>query len=102
MLAVFIGGLLLWGLSLATAHAQLVLVNEKYRVKKVDTKMSRLEVLPVDSTIKNITYVLVDGYTICSHKGKVVDWTDIEPETIVRVKGGLQWDMKIKAYKIYF
>jgi len=101
-LLTFICGLILTALSLQKAQAQLVLVNEKFRVSKVDVKMSRLEVLPVDGDIKTITYILVDGYTICSHKNRIVDWTEIQPDTVIRVRGGMQWDMKVKAYKIYF
>ena len=101
-LLVFMGTLILTALSFQSAQAQLILVNEKFRVSKVDEKMSRLEAMPVDRTVKDITYIVIDGYTICSHKGKIVDWTTIKPETVIRVRGGLQWDMKVKAYKIYF
>ncbi|MCL5037713.1 MAG: hypothetical protein M1269_11450 [Chloroflexi bacterium] len=85
------------------ACAQLVLVNEKFKVVKLDIPKGRLEVRQlIDEKNKTITYVLVDGNTKCSVDGRAADWKDIKPGTIIRVKGGMRLDMKIQAKKIYW
>ncbi|MCD6310453.1 MAG: hypothetical protein J7M18_07035 [Candidatus Eremiobacteraeota bacterium] len=85
------------------ADAQIILVNEKFKVVKVDVPKNRLEVVQlIDPKNKTITYVIVDGHTRCSTKGKPADWKDIKPGMIIRVKGGMRLDMKIKAKKIYW
>ena len=94
--------LLLAAFAFQSANAQLVNINEKYKVNKVDTKLSRLEVMPLDRSVKNVAYVKIDGYTICSHNQQIVKWTEIKPGMVIRVKGGLKWNMEIKASKIYW
>jgi len=99
----FILGLLLLGVfAIQAANAQLVTINEKFKVNKVDMKLRRLEVMPLDRSVKNISFVQIDGYTVCSTDQRIVSWTSIKPGMTVRVKGGLKWDMGIKADKIYW
>ncbi|MCL5773784.1 MAG: hypothetical protein M1536_05325 [Firmicutes bacterium] len=92
-----IASLLLQGI----AFAQLVVTEGKYKVSKVDKGKSRLEVTNTDGT-SGISYVLVDGSTKVYNNGRQVSWTSIKVGTIITVKGGTTWDLKIKAKEIKF
>lgn len=92
-----IASLLLQGI----AFAQLVVTEGKYKVSKVDRGKSRLEVTNPEGT-SGISYVLIDGSTKVYRSGKEVSWTSIKAGTIITVKGGTTWDLKIKAKEIRF
>lgn len=83
------------------AFAQLVVTEGKYKVSKVDKAKSRLEVTNPEGT-SGISYVLIDGNTKVYYNNKQVSWTSIKAGTIIAVKGGTTWDLKIKAKEIKF
>ena len=86
----------------AYAFAQLLLVEQKYKVTKVDVGKSRLEATGLAKDSQGVGYILVDGNTKVYHDNKEVLWTSIKVGTIITVKGGVNWDMKVKAKEIRF
>lgn len=84
----------------APSPAQLVLVDQKMRVTKVDKVKNRLEATNADRS-SGITYILIDGSTKVHRKDRLVPWTQIQSGMIIRVKGGMTWDMKVKARDIW-
>jgi len=89
-------------ITILPAQGQLVIAKIKGTVKKVDTARSRLEVVQEGNSEDNITYVLVDGFTKVSHNGRLVNWTKIPLGAKIKVEGGMTWDMKMKAKKIWY
>jgi hypothetical protein len=89
-----------------TVQAQLVVENMRVKIVKVDRPLNRLEVRVHDGGNTNIQYVLIDGNTKFSSKNKIITqnqaWNEFKPDMIVRVKGGMTWDLKLKAKTIYW
>jgi len=79
--------------------AQLVPVDKRVKIVNVDTKRSRLEVTETDKE-KTQLYVVIDGYTKVTHQGKEIRWTSLVKGQLIRVKGGLRIDGKIRARDI--
>lgn len=90
----------------ASVQAQLILENMKVKIVKVDKVKNRLEVRVHDGGNKDVQYVLIDGNTKFSHKEKPVSlaraWQTFKPGMMIRVKGGITWDLKLKAKYIYW
>ena len=101
LVAVFLAGV-----TTVKVQAQLVVQNMKVKIVKVDRAMNRLEVRVHEGGNTNIQYVLIDGNTKFSHKNKQLTldqaWSQFKPNMIVRVKGGMTWDIKVKAKSIYW
>lgn len=81
--------------------AQMLITSGEYKVVKVDTEKMRIEVCRPDKN-ETQTYVLISTETRCYHENKLVPWTEIKKDTIIRVEGGMTWDIKIKAKTIWF
>ncbi|MCL5773573.1 MAG: hypothetical protein M1536_04260 [Firmicutes bacterium] len=82
--------------------AQLVLVEKRVKIIRVDINRSRLEVAETgrgDTT--TLLYVVIDGYTKVWHLNKRINWKSLKKGQLIMVKGGLRWDGKIKANDIY-
>jgi hypothetical protein len=85
---------------LSQTIAQLVPVDKRVRIVKVDINRSRLEVTETDKE-KTMLYVVIDGYTKVTYQGKPISWTTLKKGQLLRVKGGLRIDGKIRAKDIY-
>ena len=84
------------------ADAQLIIHNAVHKIKKVDLKKNRLEVENAESpNPQNVMYVLIDNNTVVNMHGKQISWTQLKPGMIIRVEGGVQFDIHIKAKKIW-
>ncbi|MCD6309177.1 MAG: hypothetical protein J7M18_00580 [Candidatus Eremiobacteraeota bacterium] len=98
----FITGIVFTG----SASAQLIRVNIKCKIVKVDRPGNRLEIRVHEGDNKNIQYVLMDGRTKFSTGGKELTyeeaWKRFKKGMIIRVKGGYTMDLKIKARYIYW
>lgn len=87
--------------ALTPASAQLVTVDRTYQVVRVDEALNRIEVTAVGGDTTS-AYVLVNGYTQVTRQGQPVSWKVIPPHTIINVHGGLTWDMKVHAQRIWY
>lgn len=94
----FLGSLVM----VTPARAQLVIAKIKGTVNKVDVARNRLEVVQEGNSPDNVTYVVIDGFTKVSHNNRYVDWKQIPVGSKIKVEGGMQWDMKMKAKKIWY
>ncbi|MBI2267640.1 MAG: hypothetical protein HYU64_21145 [Armatimonadetes bacterium] len=87
-------------------EAQLVLVDMKVKIVKVDRGKDRLEVRVHEGGNKNVQYVEIDGSTKFSARNREVSraraWSLLRRGMIIRVKGGFKFDLKIRAKYIYW
>lgn len=90
----------------ATASAQLVLVNLKVKIVKVQRESSRLQVRVHEGGNKDVQYVELDQNTIFSHAKKSVSYAEaldsFRKDMMIRVKGGYTTEGHVKAKQIYW
>lgn len=87
------------------AHSQLVLVNLKVKIVKVERENNRLQVRVHEKGNKDVQYVNMDANTKFSINNKEISydkaWKTFKVDQIIRVKGGYQMNMNVKAKTIY-
>ena len=92
--------------SIAPAYSQLVLTNQKMKIVKVEREFNRLQCRVHEENKGNVQYILIDGNTKFSTKGKEIHfnkaWKLFKKNMIIRVKGGFTVTGKIKAKTIYW
>ncbi|MBI2251711.1 MAG: hypothetical protein HYU63_02985 [Armatimonadetes bacterium] len=96
----FLFSILIPLINISVVQAQLILVNDKYDVIKIDIPKNRIEALNYKKKA-GIVYILIDGYTKIYQNEKSVPWTRIKVRDVIRVKGGVTWDFKVKAKEIW-
>ena len=74
---------------------------EVYKVLKVDEQKMRIEVCRPDQG-KTQTYILISMETKVYQNDAEIKWTQIQPNSVIKVEGGMTWDLKVKAKKIWF
>jgi len=88
------------------AHSQLIMTNQKMKIVKVERKFNRLQCRVHEDNKGNVQFVLIDGNTKFSTKGREVHydkaWRLFKKDMIIRVKGGFTITGKIKAKTIYW
>ncbi|MBI2265330.1 MAG: hypothetical protein HYU64_09190 [Armatimonadetes bacterium] len=94
--------LLIFVISVAASHAQLINQQITGKITKVDKTYNRLEVLQKGAAEGSINYVLVDGRTkVYGADGKRMSWENLSQGQIVQCKGGMTFDMKLRAKAIH-
>ncbi len=90
------------GLSVGVAKGQLIIEDKLYKVVKVVPEKYHIEITGLDED-PNVTrgYIFIPGNVKCYKEGKPFDWRKLKKGWIIRVKGGLRWDLKQKAEKIW-
>ena len=87
------------------AHGQLILVNLKVKIVKVERQFNRLQVRVHEGGNKDVQYVEIDGNTKFAYQNKEVSynraWNLFKPGMIIRVKGGYTMSVHVKAKTIY-
>lgn len=87
------------------AHSQLILVNMKMKIVKVERENNRLQTRVHEKNNDNVQYVLIDGNTRFSKDNKVLSfdeaWKTFHKDQIIRVQGGYTMGINIKAKTIY-
>lgn len=87
------------------AHGQLVLVNLKVKIVKVERQFNRLQVRVHEGGNKDVQYIEIDGNTKFSYKNKEISynsaWNLFRQGMIIRVKGGYTMSVHVKAKSIY-
>ena len=98
-----------------TAHAQMILVNQDYRITHIDRATQRLGVCLVDAD-PNVrqNWVYIKTNTVItrrvffdngSFKDETMDWSSffslIKKGDVIKVHGGRDWDMSIDAKHIW-
>lgn len=102
LMTLFLAILLLAAFSVSAAQAQLIENDKLLKVVKVDTDKSRIEICSTESKPDKTTgYVYLDGKTKCNKDGKAFDWKKLEKGWIIRVKGGVRFDMNVNAKEIW-
>ncbi|MFP4498345.1 MAG: hypothetical protein ACLFQV_09065 [Vulcanimicrobiota bacterium] len=86
----------------SSAFAQLIIADGEHKVVKVDTIKNRIEITSVESKPDNTAgYIYVDGNTTTTKNGKLFDWKKLKKGWIIRVKGGVRFDMNVNAREIF-
>lgn len=96
--------LLAIGLSMTSAQAQLVTVDERYYVTEVRRDQHKIGVSSGPDG-KTRTWVVIDQRTRVSRNGYVVSRNavyGIRPGTRIRVQGGRDFDQSVAAKKIWY
>ncbi len=100
--------LLLLALFAATsrpAQSQLILVNLKVKIVKIERENNRLQVRVHEKGNKDVQYVDMDKNTSFSINNKEISydaaWKTFKEGQIIRVKGGYQMNFHVKAKQIY-
>ncbi len=87
------------------AQAQLILVNLKVKIVKVERKKNRLQVRVHEKGNKNVQYIEIDDNTKFSKNNKQLSydeaWKIFKENQIIRVKGGYTMSLHVKAKQIY-
>jgi len=88
------------------ADAQLVVVVKRYRVVGVEASRSVIRVVPADqeSNEGSGSEVRVGADTrmyVFDHEIPSFSWRLLQPGMKITVHGGLTWDLKVKAKKIF-
>jgi hypothetical protein len=90
----------------ATVSAQLVLVNLKVKIVKVQRESSSLQVRVHEGGNKDVQYVELDQNTSFSHGNKSFSYTEalnsFRKDMMIRVKGGYTMAGHVKAKEIYW
>ena len=88
------------------AWAQLILVDIKVKIVKVERKDNRLQVRVHEGGNKDVQYIEIDKNTSFSHGNRDVSydqaWKAFKPNMIIRVKGGYTMSIHVKAKQIYW
>jgi hypothetical protein len=93
---------LLAAFAVSTARAQLIENDKLLKVVKIDTDKSRIEICSTsDKPDRTTGYVFVEGKTICHKDGKDFDWKKLEKGWVIRVRGGVRFDMNVNAKEIW-
>lgn len=107
-LAVLICALALWACPLtpSPAEAQLIVVNKRYRVVSVEAARSVIRVMPADKeddgSAGSEVHVAADTKMyVFDQPIPSFSWRLLQKGMKITVQGGLTWDMKVKARKIY-
>jgi hypothetical protein len=91
--------------SATPAHSQLILVNLKVKIVKVERENNRLQVRVHEKGNKDVQYVNMDANTKFSINNKEISfdkaWKTFKVDQIIRVKGGYQANFHVKAKSIY-
>ena len=93
-------------LASAPAEAQLILVIKRYRVVAVEASRSVIRVVPADKEGDDDagSEVFVGADTrmyVLDHQIPSFSWRLLQRGMKITVQGGLTWDLKVKAKKIY-
>lgn len=87
------------------ADAQLVLVNLKVKIVKVERKNNRLQVRVHEKGNKDVQYVYFDSKTQFSQNNRRLTydqaWRVFHKDQIIRVKGGYKMNLTVKARSVY-
>lgn len=87
------------------ADAQLILVNLRVKIVKVERENNRLQARVHEKGNKNIQYIEIDGNTKFSKDNKPITfeeaWQIFKKDQIIRVKGGYTMSVHVKAKQIY-
>ncbi len=100
LLLFVLGMFLLENIPPERASAQLVMVDKVVKITKVDIQRSRLEVGTTSKGDETMMYVLVDGFTKVTHDGNPISWKQLRKGQLIRVVGGLTFELRISAKKI--
>lgn len=100
--------LVIIGLMLLTtppAESQLILVNLKLKIVKVERENNRLQARVHEKGNKDVQYIEIDKNTKFSKNGKELTydqaWKIFKKDQIIRVKGGYTMSVHVKAKQIY-
>jgi len=87
------------------AQAQIVLVNLKVKIIKIERENNRLQVRVHEKGNKDVQYVNMDANTKFSIDNKEISydqaWKTFKEGQIIRVKGGYQVNLHVKAKTIH-
>lgn len=86
--------------------AQIILVNLKVKIVKVERKASRLQVRVHEGGNSDVQYIEIDNNTRFSYRNRIISydqaWAYFRSGMIVRVKGGYTVAFHVKAKSIYW
>lgn len=97
----------LWIISTAgTAFSQIIMVNLKVKIVKVERQNNRLQVRVHEGKNKDVQYVEIDSNTRFSANNREITyaqaWSRFRQNMIIRVRGGYTMALHVKAKQIYF
>ncbi len=88
--------------SVASAQAQLIVSDKLLKVVKVDEIKNRIEITGTENKPDNTTgYIYLDGRTKVHRDGETFDWKQLRRGWIIRVRGGVRFDMNVNARDIW-
>jgi hypothetical protein len=90
-------------LAASTVSAQLVLIDRRSRVVKVDKQKDRIEVTTLEGNPnRTVGYIYINENTKVYDKNRrLISWTSLRHGWVIRVKGGLRVDSNTNAQRIY-
>lgn len=100
ILTISVIALLLVFLAVSSASAQLVMVRKRMKVVKIDVPHRKIHVAGVDDPMNTLGYVEVQPETTTTYNGRPFDWRRIKKGWIIFARGGMTWNMHLKADRI--
>ncbi len=86
--------------------SQIILVNLKVKIVKVERKAARLQVRVHEGGNSDVQYIEIDNNTnfSCNNRRITYDraWASFRPGMIIRVKGGYTVAFHVKAKQVYW